>query len=95
MKWTPPIRYLYVFAGPELQYNLSNGVPPEFQDVINPVTVRGGAGLGFQVGRWHLEGRYLLTLTSLTKSNWGVNGTVFSDLNQYSQAIRASLGFSF
>lgn len=93
VKWKVPIRYLYIFAGPELQYNLSNGVPAEFQDIMNQVTVRGGAGLGFQVGRWHLEGRYLLTLTSLTKSDWGVNGTVFTGVSQYSQAIRASLGF--
>jgi hypothetical protein len=95
IKWKPPIRYLYIFAGPEAQYNLSNGVPDEFQDVINKFTVRGGAGLGFEVGHWHVEGRYLLTLTSLTKSDYGLNGTVFTDVNQYSQAIRASLGFSF
>jgi len=95
VKWKPPIRYLYIFAGPEVQYNLSNGVPDEFKDVLNKVNVRGGAGLGFEVGRFYLEGRYLLTLTSLTKSDYGFNGTVFTDVSQYSQAIRASLGVSF
>ena len=95
VKWTPPLPYVYIFVGPEVQYNLSNGIPEEFQDVINKVNVRGGAGLGLEVGRFYLEGRYLLTLTSLTKSDYGLNGTVFTDVSQYSQAIRASLGFSF
>ena len=95
VKWTPPLPYVYIFVGPEVQYNLSNGIPEEFQDVINKVNVRGSAGLGLEVGRFYLEGRYLLTLTSLTKSDYGLNGTVFTDVSQYSQAIRASLGFSF
>ena len=95
VKWRPPLPYLYIFVGPEAQYNLSNGIPEEFQNVINDVNVRGGAGLGLEVGRFFLEGRYLLTLTSLTKSEYGLNGTVFTGVDQYSQAIRASLGVSF
>lgn len=90
-----PLPLMYLFAGPEFQFLLSANAQPDFEDDLKSVVAKGGLGLGFQVSRLFLEGRYLFGLSGITSDSYEVGGFSVTGAEQVSNTVRVSAGISF
>jgi hypothetical protein len=90
-----PLPLMYLFAGPEFQFLLSADAQPDFEDDLKKVVAKGGAGLGIQVSRFFVEGRYLFGLSGITSDDYEVGGFTITGAEQVSNTVRVSAGISF
>ena len=89
-----PIPIMYLIGGPEFQLRISSD-DAGFSDNMKSFVARAGVGLGFQISRVFLEGRYIFGLSSLTQDTYTIGGFTVTGGEQMSNAVRASIGVSF
>lgn len=87
---------LYILGGPEIQYLVSSGDSgPQFKSELRDWVAKGGAGLGVQLGKVFLEGRYVFGLTGITGDTISVGGVRVATNDPKSNAVRLSAGINF
>ncbi len=89
-----PIPIMYLIGGPEFQLRISSD-DAGFSDNMKSLVARGGVGLGLQISRVFLEGRYICGLSSLKQDTYTFGGFSVTGGKQMSNAVRASIGVSF
>lgn len=87
---------LYLLGGPEIQYLVSSGnSQPQFESELRDWVAKGGVGLGVQLGKVFLEGRYVFGLTGITGDTISVGGVSVATNDPKSNAVRLSAGINF